>query len=87
MDRRRDYEKIIINFLVSNALCLDTRSNILKGGLIMVREPMKNCFAYNKKAKTCDILDDLYCTSETCKFYKTRKEFEEQNGGYITRKD
>ena len=44
----------------------------------MVREPMKNCFAYNKKSKTCDMLDDLYCTSETCKFYKTKKELNEE---------
>ena len=44
----------------------------------MVREPMQNCFAYNEKAKTCDILNDLYCTSETCKFYKTKKELNEE---------
>lgn len=52
----------------------------------MVREPMKNCFAYNKKkAKTCDILNDLYCTSENCKFYKTKKELNEEYGRSIAR--
>lgn len=45
----------------------------------MIREPMKNCFAYNKKQKTCDILNDLYCMSETCKFYKTKKKLMEEN--------
>lgn len=52
----------------------------------MVRDPMQNCFAYNKKANTCNILNDLYCTSETCKFYKTKKELNEEYGRSITRK-
>ena len=30
----------------------------------------KDCFAYNEQFKECDILDNLYCKNEECKFYK-----------------
>lgn len=33
-----------------------------------------DCFAF-KSNHTCNALDSLYCAKENCKFYKTRKQF------------
>lgn len=47
-------------------------------------EIKKDCFAYKEKKnkqnrvhKTCTALKKLYCKDEKCKFYKTKKQFEE----------
>ena len=34
----------------------------------------KNCFAYDPVRRKCRALNDLYCSYENCKFYKTDKE-------------
>lgn len=33
-----------------------------------------DCFAFRNN-HTCNALNDLYCAKENCKFYKTRKQF------------
>lgn len=39
-------------------------------------EIKKDCFAYDKTENrpTCMALDELYCTKEECKFYKTAEQ-------------
>ena len=36
-----------------------------------------DCFAYGKFKNGCSVLTELYCKNEICKFYKTKKQFEE----------
>lgn len=43
----------------------------------------KDCFGYDarcgvRKKARCTALNNLYCESENCKFYKTRDEYERQ---------
>lgn len=38
-----------------------------------------DCFAYDKTFKKCRALNDLYCKNEICEFYKTKKQFVEEN--------
>lgn len=37
-------------------------------------EVKKDCFAYDAKYKDCNVLKELYCRNENCKFYKNRTE-------------
>lgn len=41
-------------------------------------EIKKDCFAYDTKHKYCDILKELYCRNEECKFYKNRAEVDKR---------
>lgn len=34
----------------------------------------RDCFAFNKSLHKCNALNDLYCLTEDCKFYKTEIE-------------
>lgn len=36
-----------------------------------------DCFAHGKFNNGCGILNEMYCKKEICKFYKTKKQFEE----------
>ena len=42
----------------------------------------KDCFAYGRLNDKCSILTDTYCKKEKCKFYKTKREFEEGKKKY-----
>lgn len=37
----------------------------------------KDCFAYNHYLCKCNILRKLYCSMGKCSFYKTQKQYEE----------
>lgn len=37
-------------------------------------EIKKDCFAYDTRHKYCNVLKELYCRNEDCKFYKNRTE-------------
>lgn len=38
----------------------------------------KDCFAYDAKYKECNALKKLYCKDENCKFYKNKKEVNQE---------
>lgn len=42
----------------------------------------KDCFAYCKEKNGCSILKRLYCKIENCKFYKTKKQFKDDQKKY-----
>lgn len=46
------------------------RSNFISGGLRVKQD----CFAYSKELRTCKALNELYCLSGKCAFYKTHQE-------------
>ena len=39
-------------------------------------EAKKDCFGYCKEKNTCSVLRRLFCKTEQCGFYKTRKQFD-----------
>ena len=39
-----------------------------------LREPRKDCFAYNKHTNNCNALDRLWCKLGKCRFYKTKEQ-------------
>lgn len=45
-------------------------------------EKKTDCFGYDKNANTCNCLKRLYCKTENCKFYKTKKQFDEDRKKY-----
>jgi hypothetical protein len=42
----------------------------------------RDCFGYSAIREDCYILKKLYCRNENCKFYKTRKEYEQGRKKY-----
>ena len=40
--------------------------------------PKTDCFAYNRDNGGCNVLKGLYCSSENCKFYKKKEQFERE---------
>lgn len=41
-------------------------------------EVKTDCFAYCKEKNGCRALRELYCASEKCRFYKTKKQYEKE---------
>lgn len=48
----------------------------------MVSNKNGDCFAYDKTFKKCKALNELYCKTEVCEFYKTKKQFAKENTSY-----
>ena len=48
----------------------------------MVSNKNGDCFAYDKTFKKCKALNELYCKTEVCEFYKTKKQFTKENTSY-----
>lgn len=48
-------------------------------------EVKKDCFAYNQMMNGCTALKRLYCKEENCKFYKTKKQLDDERKKYPNR--
>ena len=43
-------------------------------------EVKKDCFGYCEEKNDCKALRSLYCASEKCRFYKTKKQYVKELG-------
>lgn len=42
----------------------------------------EDCFGYNAAGKCCNALNELYCKTEKCGFYKTREQHKAEQEKY-----